>query len=134
MLKTVKLSLVDRVVLNTLLTLNRDGSLVTARRVREIRRVCKLRDAAEAVEELREQAKAEGQPEPDWDTLAERGEVHDYALDDEYLNWLNERLNQHDWGKVQLQDGREIAVTVHPALLEAVADAADAVRDALVTR
>ncbi len=134
--KTIRLSLAGRNVVAVLLASNTDGTVDTARTIRELRRGLKLREAADAIQKLEEEAqhKADETKRPftglSWDALTDT-EADSFTVDSGYLSWLQERLGKHDWGKVKDREGKEITVPVAPALLEAVADTVDAVAAAL---
>lgn len=138
MLKTIKLGLAERQIISLVLANGVKADIGTARIVRALRRDLRLREASRDVDEMNTEAmkaaKAgdESARLPTWDDLLDE-EQAEYTADDTNLRSLQEWLTSFDFSRQRNEDGREKQIGVAPALLEAAANAADAIADALVT-
>lgn len=136
MLKLIKLGLAEQQIISRVLNNGIKADIGTARIVRSIRRDLKLRDASRDVDEMTQAAikaaKAGDQDArlPSWDDLLDE-EQHEHTIDDTHLRSLQEWITTYDFAKQRGEDGKETTISVPPAMLEAAANTADAIADAL---
>ncbi len=95
-----------------------------------------MMDAEELIEEISEKAELES-VEEEKEKLAklekrivEFCKPREFTIDSDYLIWLQDLLNAHEWNIVKVTDKitgnqKEIEIEVHPSQMEAVAEIAD---------
>ena len=130
---TIKLGLAERAITNTILAQNTAGDVTTARLVRTLRRGLELRTAETEVNEMVEAARGGGRAVTYDDLMAVAADdaPAGYDVSTEALRWLQDRLGKSAFGKGRDKDGNTIEVPIAADLLEAVANLADALGDAL---
>jgi hypothetical protein len=125
MLKEIKLTLAEKMVLLQLLSRNEQANTDTARKVRTLRRDLELKKAAKTFEAVQDQS---------WDGMIEYGEKagpSSHTVEEDYLRWVQEQLQRTNWAEQRLQNGQTVLVPVSSSQLEVIADLADALTDAL---
>lgn len=153
----VYLTLASRSLISRVLTQTKSVTTSTAKTGREIRSRLELRESGKAIDKLekvhehafmaellvyQEKVKEETATENDlpptqanvsWDELMDT-EAKRYTIDDVYINWLLDELEQKDWRKVYLHNPNgtvQMAETsVSVAQMEAIADLVDALEKA----
>jgi hypothetical protein len=136
MLKVIKLGLAERQIISAVLGRGGDGKIGTARIVRSLRHDLALREASRDIDEMIKAAQDAAATDrtvkvPDWDDILEDGTPVEYTVDDVNLIALRGWLDAVDWSKARGEGGKEVEMPVIPAMLEAVANTADAIADAL---
>ena len=95
-----------------------------------------MMDAEELIEEISEKAELES-VEEEKEKLAklekrivEFCKPREFTIDSDYLIWLQDLLNAHEWNIVKVTDKitgnqKDVEIEVHPSQMEAVAEIAD---------
>lgn len=132
MLKKVTLGFAERNFALMVVGRQKSVTIPVARIIRSLRKDLALRAVEKELQAETEEAQKTGTNGPTWDELLDREEQAGFTTEESNLRQLQEWLTKDPWEiKMADREGKEVLLPIAPGQIEALANLADAIQEAL---